>query len=255
MVKDAGRTSPIKLVTLDLDNTLWPVDEVIRGAEQAMRQWLETEVPGFNERYPFAAMAPFREALVKEQPAIAHDLSRLRLAVIGRALEAYGLHRSRAETISAQAFEIFIHGRHQVRYYPGVEALLTQLAQRYPLAALSNGNADVARLSVAPAFQFSCSAADVGASKPSPDMFLTALARAGVAPEEAVHVGDALLDDVQGARAVGMHAVWLDWHGERRQAALPHAPSDRISNISELPEALGRLEQLLATGRGPAGDA
>jgi Cu(I)/Ag(I) efflux system membrane fusion protein len=52
--------------------------EVIRGAEQAMRQWLETEVPGFNERYPFAAMAPFREALVKEQPAIAHDLSRLK---------------------------------------------------------------------------------------------------------------------------------------------------------------------------------
>jgi putative hydrolase of the HAD superfamily len=254
MAEHESSPSPIKLITLDLDNTLWPVEEVIRGAELAMRKWLATAVPGFNERYPFAALAPFREALVQEQPELAHDLSRLRLAVIGRALEAYGLKRRRAEAISVEAFKIFIHGRHQVRYYPGVEQLLQRLARRYPLAALSNGNADVAQLSIAPAFAFSCSAADVGASKPRPDMFLTALARARVAPEEAVHVGDAFLDDVQGARAVGMHAVWLDWHGEVPAADLPHAPSDRIGNISELPQALGRLERLLASGRDPKGD-
>jgi putative hydrolase of the HAD superfamily len=52
-------------------------------------------------------------------------------------------------------------------------------------------------------------AGDVGHLKPHPAPFREALKQLGVEPEETVFVGDRLQDDVIGARAVGMRAVWI----------------------------------------------
>lgn len=51
---------------------------------------------------------------------------------------------------------------------------------------------------------------DLGHAKPRPEPFLRALELLGVAPDEAVHVGDIERTDVAGALAVGMRAVRLD---------------------------------------------
>jgi len=51
--------------------------------------------------------------------------------------------------------------------------------------------------------------AQVGASKPDARLFAAALELAGAAPEEAVHVGDSLTEDVEGALRAGLRAVWL----------------------------------------------
>jgi putative hydrolase of the HAD superfamily len=50
----------------------------------------------------------------------------------------------------------------------------------------------------------------VGAAKPDPRIFEIALARAGVTPVEAVHVGDTLANDVVGARAAGITPIHFD---------------------------------------------
>ena len=52
--------------------------------------------------------------------------------------------------------------------------------------------------------------AEVGASKPAPELFEEALALAGVEAAQALHVGDSLENDVAGARALGIDAVWLN---------------------------------------------
>lgn len=57
------------------------------------------------------------------------------------------------------------------------------------------------------------SSAQVGEPKPSPAVFRAALAIAGVGPAEALHVGDSLIDDVEGARAAGIRGVLLARHG------------------------------------------
>jgi putative hydrolase of the HAD superfamily len=62
------------------------------------------------------------------------------------------------------------------------------------------------------------SSAEVAASKPDPAIFVAALARAGVRPDEVVHIGDSLAEDVAGARAAGLHAVLLDRRGDAAQA-------------------------------------
>jgi putative hydrolase of the HAD superfamily len=51
--------------------------------------------------------------------------------------------------------------------------------------------------------------AEVGAAKPSPQLFAAALELAGAAPGEAVHIGDSLEQDVAGALLAGIAAVWL----------------------------------------------
>jgi putative hydrolase of the HAD superfamily len=55
--------------------------------------------------------------------------------------------------------------------------------------------------------------AQVGAAKPSPIMFERALAQFGVAPEEALHVGDSVAEDVQGARAAAIRVLLLAREG------------------------------------------
>lgn len=87
----------------------------------------------------------------------------------------------------------------------------------------------------------------VGAEKPAPEIFEHALREAGVAPENAVHVGNRLDTDVRGAHRVGIRAVWV-LRGEAPPAPTPEQlaePDATISGLDELPAALAKL-------RGPA---
>lgn len=79
---------------------------------------------------------------------------------------------------------------------------------------------------------------EVGVRKPAPEIFHLTLARLGVAPEEAVHVGDDPVLDVQGARNAGMRVVRV---GAPRAAGEPE-PDLLIPGLAGLPHALARLE-------------
>jgi putative hydrolase of the HAD superfamily len=70
--------------------------------------------------------------------------------------------------------------------------------------------------------------AEVGEAKPSPRVFERALAVARVGPEEALHVGDKVDNDIEGAAAAGVRAVLLQRDGE------PPAGVESIRSLSEL---------------------
>jgi putative hydrolase of the HAD superfamily len=70
--------------------------------------------------------------------------------------------------------------------------------------------------------------AEVGAPKPDPRVFERALAIAGVAPAEALHVGDTVDNDVEGAAAAGVRAVLLQREGE------PPAGVEAVRSLREL---------------------
>ena len=72
-------------------------------------------------------------------------------------------------------------------------------------------------------FDFAVVSAAVRHSKPDPALFQTALARANAIPDYALHVGDAYLLDVLGARAAGITPVLLD-RERRYDAALLDCP-------------------------------
>ena len=85
------------------------------------------------------------------------------------------------------------------------------------LGLLSNNEADMDKLSrelgLSAYLDFVISSSDVLANKPDPAMFLAGLDRAGVEPQEALHIGDQYISDVKGAEAVGIKPVLLDRDG------------------------------------------
>ncbi len=68
-------------------------------------------------------------------------------------------------------------------------------------------------LGLAPLLDVIVTSDQVGVTKPHPRIFEAALQRAGVAPAEALFVGDQPDSDVAGARAAGMQALLLDRDG------------------------------------------
>ena len=72
-----------------------------------------------------------------------------------------------------------------------------------------------------------------GKVKPSPTIFRAALALLEVEPGAAAMVGDSLLDDIEGARALGMRAFLLDRDGRYPDVL------DALPNLLALPAALG----------------
>jgi len=81
--------------------------------------------------------------------------------------------------------------------------------------------------------EFVISSANLGRIKPEASIFRIALERVGVAPEEAVHVGDHYYADVLGARTAGIRPVLLDRWG---LAANPDCAV--IAGLEELPGLL-----------------
>jgi putative hydrolase of the HAD superfamily len=77
--------------------------------------------------------------------------------------------------------------------------------------------------------------AQFGLRKPAPELFRAALEIAGVVPEEALHVGDELREDILGARAVGISAVLL--RRVPRPAGRLAAPAGvpTIASLAQLP--------------------
>jgi HAD superfamily hydrolase (TIGR01549 family) len=101
---------------------------------------------------------------------------------------------------------------------PGAREALAALGTRYRLAIVSDtgfasGRAQDRLLEqdgVRHHFAATVYSMDVGWAKPRPEPFRTALAALGVAPHEALHVGDIERTDVAGALGVGMRAIRLD---------------------------------------------
>ena len=88
-----------------------------------------------------------------------------------------------------------------------------------------------ARAGLAELLDAVATSAEVGASKPSGELFAAALALAGVDAWQAVHVGDSWGEDVEGARAAGIDAVWL--RRRPHDGAAPPAAGVRVIETLE----------------------
>lgn len=226
----------IQLITFDLDDTFWHARPVIDQAEQCLRDWLLVHAPKLG-LFTLERLNGLRKQLTQQNPTLLHQISRLRQEVLCVALEDAGYVQAEALEIAEQGFQVFLAARHRVEIFPEVLPVLEQLQKHYVLGVLTNGNANVHQLGLGQYFQFALSAEGVGIGKPEPEPFVEALRRANVSAAEAVHVGDHVLDDIQGAKGVGMRAIWfnpkaLEW----RQAE--HAPDAQIRTLMEIPHLI-----------------
>ena len=220
----------IRAITLDLDDTLWPIWPTIERAEGVLQAWLAEHAPATAALLTDPEQRRAIRAAVNHDLADrAHDLTLLRREAIRRALRLAGDPEAHAEP----AFEVFFAERQRVSLYEDALPALQHLAARFPLVALSNGNADVQRVGLGAHFHASVSAREQGCSKPDPRIFRAAAARAGVPPEAVLHVGDDPGHDVLGALGAGMQTAWIN----RQGSAWPHAdvrPHVECDNLKKL---------------------
>ena len=92
-------------------------------------------------------------------------------------------------------------------------------------------------LGVGPYINFMVVSATLREGKPGYGLYKEALERAGVGPDEAVHVGDNYTNDVLGARSAGVAGILLD----RDKSHTGPLDCPRIGSLLELPDLLARI--------------
>lgn len=200
---DVGRIAGI---SLDLDDTLWPIWPTIERAEAVLHEFLLREAPATATLLLTpGVLRELREATERERSDLAHDMSALRRESIRTALRRAGEDPALADP----AFDVFFSERQRVVLYDDAAPALQWLSERYPLVAISNGNADIDRTGVGRWFKGAFSAHTFGSGKPHAPIFHAAAASIGLAPGAILHVGDDAALDVAGALDAGMQAAWL----------------------------------------------
>ena len=222
----------IRAITLDLDDTLWPIEPVIASAELALFEWLAQHCPRTVAQRDVDSLRQQRMDFAAHNPQWHHDLTTLRMKFLRRLLT----ENDYDPQLAVEAFGVFIRQRNKVTAYPDVDPVLRQLAARFPLASVSNGNADLTVIGLNVYFTAEVTASRVGVAKPHRDVFLAACDAVGESPTHVVHIGDHPTQDVLGAAQVGMRTIWVNRNRTPWQHA--HQADAEVSSLHEVPALL-----------------
>ena len=230
-------SSTIRLITFDLDDTLWDVRPALEAAEAAQWSYLNVRFPALAlAATPREQIADLRRSLLEERPELMHHISLFRQSFLERLLQHYDVPDGEAESAAREAFAAFLSQRHEVVLYANARSVLNTLGRQFQLGALTNGNADVRKTDIGSCFDYAWRAEEFGVSKPDPALFRAAFEEAGVSAEQVIHVGDCHDNDVSGAVSAGAKAIWYSPEGGVSEIA-----SGVIQELSELPAAIEKL--------------
>jgi len=219
----------IRAITVDLDDTLWPLEPVIDEAEKRLYDWLAAHCPRVIRSHTAASMRDLRLAVARSEPHIAHDLTEVRRRALHRIIVTEsGYPACRVDGAMAE----FLEHRNRVELFPDALPFLESARRRFPILSLTNGNASLARLGLRHLFHYQISAAQVGAAKPDPRLFQAACERLRTAPERVLHVGDHPVQDILGAARAGMKTVWVNRTGAEWREA--HRADHEVTSLREI---------------------
>ena len=224
---------PLRAILLDALGTLVALEPPAAPLAQLVRERHGVEVTSADAtRALRAEMAHYRANCIRAGDA--GSLAALRLecaALVGRelggplaALDAVVLVPTLLDSIRFYA-------------YPEVPRTLERLHDEgFTLVVASNWDVSLhdvlERTGLDVLLDGVVTSAEVGVAKPDARLFAAALSLAGAAASEALHVGDSLEEDVEGAFGAGLDAVWL-----RREPVVGARPSRArvIASLDELP--------------------
>ena len=225
-----------RAVLFDLDDTLWPIAPVILEAEQILFAWLREHAPRVAQQFTIETLRQARLELLARRPEFQLDLGALRRAGLIAAFEQAGEDAAKVELAMTE----FFAARNAVIPYDDVLPGLLRLKGRMKIGSVTNGNADLQTIGLARHFDASVAAPTFGVAKPDPRIFLEACRQLGVAPQEAVYVGDDLLLDVQGAQRAGLRAVWMNRIGKVNDLPDQVRPDAEVNSLDGLLDWLRR---------------
>jgi len=229
-----NRLSRIKAISFDGDMTLWDFRKVMRNALGYALEELQRRQPTAAAALTIERMITNRNDVAAELKGKVTNLEEIRFQAFRRTLESIGAPDDR---LAAELNALYLRHRFEdIELYPDVLPVLTRLRYRYRLGLISNGNSYPERCGLRDIFSFVVFSQDIGVEKPDPAPFHHACRQAGCRPEELLHVGDSLENDVAGARGAGAVSVWLN--REETPATGSVVPDFTITTLAELADIL-----------------
>ena len=211
---------------------MWPFAPIGERIERALDEWLN-ETARAPPPFPIPAMRELRDWVT---PSIRtwHTTCRPAALTIERPCARWRRPRARRGRLRA-----FFAARNQVDLYPDSEDALKRIAARVPIAAVTNGNADLGRIGLRHHFAFQLGAGEHGKAKPSACIFHAACERLHCEHGQVLHVGDHIESDVAGAARAGLRTCWINRDGRtwRHDHITPDLEFDSLAGLADWIEA------------------
>lgn len=228
----------IAALTFDLDDTLYDNRQVIRRTEKESLAFVRGYHPALSE-LENSDFQQLRTALRQSEPEIYHDVTEWRRRAVEQAMLNAGLSASEADVGANAAMANFARWRSAIDVPQETHDTLAKLAEKWPLVAITNGNAQPELFGLGNYFEFVLRAGPHGRAKPFNDMYHLASEKLSLPLGEILHVGDDLTTDVAGAIRCGMQACWIKpENADLMQTAdsrlLPHVEISRLASLTTL---------------------
>ena len=260
----------LKAILIDLDDTLVPEMEPEREAllvvcglvsdrygvypeamlktidESCHRLWAQWKTPAIYSEIAYSAWEGLWGPSDESRHGLGNDeetILKYKRDAWDEVLSVYGV-----EDVGLRDQIIERHRSERVkrlRPFPEAVGVIEELRANFQLAVVTNGSPAVQRFKLEQAglsgyFPVVVASGDVGIGKPDPLPFTTALDQLGVAPKEAMVIGNSWSSDIQGAANLGMRSIWFNLdNDERPDNGTP--PTFEISSLSEIPDVIRQM--------------
>ncbi|MDX2320658.1 MAG: 5-amino-6-(5-phospho-D-ribitylamino)uracil phosphatase YigB [Moritella sp.] len=233
------RLQPIKAMSFDLDDTLYDNYPVVRRAEAWMHMHLRSQYPHITH-LDNNGWLQLKRHVIHLQPSLVHDVSAIRIACLTTLFLRHGYSDAEANSVAQGIFAQVLAVRSDFVVPEQTFAVLSALASKIPLIAVTNGNVDTDKIGLTPFFTAVIKPGNGLRMKPYPDLFSLAAKTLEVPPQHILHVGDHLNSDVAGAIRNGFMSAWFN---DQQQSLMTsskasHLPDIEITHLDELTSLL-----------------
>lgn len=209
----------IKVIFLDLDNTLWNHDAAQDKTIESVYDYVKVIHPISEDKDAFAKVYDHCNDKVWDaykKGKLDHEAVR-----INRFVDLLGHYHISDRDLAIKLNELY------VSIYPtwtflieGARELLETLKGTYPLGIITNGFPETQAVKLEKSelkkyFTWIIYSGEVGKAKPHPEIFEYAMKEADIAPQEVVFIGDDFEGDIIGAKDVGMKTIWFNSKGKK----------------------------------------
>lgn len=230
--------SKVNALSFDLDDTLYDNHPIIIQAELALLSFLHQHYPDTAHTSKAFWQSQSRD-LCRQNPLLRNDMSLLRHKSLHQGLQACGYQGVALTEAVHESYEYFYMERSNFTVTDEVLSVLSALAEKYPLVAITNGNVDLAQIGIADYFSHCFKASMQLPKKPSSIMFERTYQTLDIQPQQLLHVGDNLKNDVFGAISAGAKAAWYAYDrpmelNSESVMTLPHVQLDALEELLQL---------------------
>ena len=243
----------LKALLLDMDETLCDTKGANRKAQDLLAQKASElvakpiDAAAFAAAYLSGIYREWTEAQATRYLPIAEQQGEnaFRIRLIRDLLIQQGVEEV-SETTAQSLQDNFDENRLAAfDFYPGIREFLIEARKYFTLVVITNGPEfsqipKVETVQLADYVDHIIIGGQEPEQKPAVSIFQKALQLAGCEPHEAIHVGDNLVADIQGANNSGITTVWIQ-HQEPLDAELGIDPHHTVLHPSEIPELINRL--------------